>query len=851
MQFTRGLAIAQAPNLGSGRSGAGPIDYRQSPAFGWVQSLARCDIVASMKIEEEHGASASARALSPAGRRVERSVERVLTAAAARPRRALGALLVVTALLATGLPRLRFETGILDWLPEHHPNVRAFGRVLTKLDGLTNQELLWVELDEAKAERAGVATIHDPDAVRAQQELVDYVRARVPDIRHAFGLPHWFSLMHRVQSGDPEALRLPSSDLEFRLYWTILSSTLGEMIDPTLSEDERGTCVGLVLEGNPLGRLARDVGHAVAEAVESYKRDPDRRFDLFRDDLLLPVGLASGTAFIDRSLREDVFRILPLAIAFLIAALVVAFRRPFVAGAGIATVLLGVVWTYGLMGHLGVPLNIVNVALVPLVFGCGVDYAIHILNEYSHVRSRGLRREEVLRVTARTSGVGILLTTLTTVVGLLAITLADAPGMVQLGLFASFAMIVLTFLAVTFLPAVLSLRPPRDIPARFRESRLLGSLMIFFGRHRRVAFALFLGVTALFAALYGKPVYLMDVIEGNYRPDEPLYRVVERMKEEASGAFPEFVIVEGDLADPEVLAEVDALENRLLESEAFAGRVVGASYAAALGAHEILKLGAAAAIPAYLEAGGDLAKAVPSTRDAIRAALDAMTGDPAWRPVSDLFIDPSADIGLVILLVGEGWEGLDGARRLWKELEAAVAGIDRSDLRVSFLGYRTMSYLFVTHSLFWLRVLFFVSLVVALGLVGYLLRDRRAVVAVGALMLATGVWWLALLHLRGIYISVFLLFPLIFIVCIGSDYGLHLCWRLSRREPPERVYRTTGKAILFSAATDGGVFALFVLIRLVSASQVMEAVALAVLAVFVATTILVPAAYGAPPRGRG
>jgi len=785
------------------------------------------------------------RARSRAGRRVEQAVERLVGACAARPRITLAAILAVTLLAAGGLARLRFETGILDWLPEHHPNVRAFGRVLGRLDGLTNEELLWVELDPEKAARAGVHAIDDDAALRAQQELVDYVRARVPQIRHAFGLPRWFALVNRIaKGGAPEAYHLPETPLEFALYRRILGTAARAFLDPTISEDRTATYVGLVIEGNPLSQLARDVGHAVEEAVASYKRDPGRKYDLFRDEYLVPVGLASGTASIDRILREDVLRILPLAVAFLVASLLVAFRRPMLAAAGIAVVLLGVVWTYGIMGYLAIPLNIVNVALVPLVFGCGVDYAIHLLNEFAHHRARGMARGEVIRVAARTAGVGILLTTLTTVVGLLALTLSDAPGMVQLGVFAALGMAILTLLALTFLPAVLSVRPPRAAPVPFRESRWLGSVMLFLGRRRLLAFLIFAATTAAFAALYGKPVYLMDVIEGNYRPEDPLYRVVERMKRLASGAFPEFVIFEGDLAEPSAIAAVEAIERRLTESPGLEGRMVSATFADALGLFEVLEKGPGAAIPAYLATGGDLARAVPETRDGVRAALARMTEDPGWRPVSDFFIDPEATLGLLILLVGEGWEGLDGAERLWDELAGATASAPPG-LRVSFLGYRTMSYLFVTQSLAWLRILFVVSLAVSLGLVAVLLRDWRAILAIGALMVATGVWWLGLLHLRGIFISVFLLFPLVFIVCIGSDYGLHLSWRLARGDAPDRVYRTTGRAIFFSALTDGGVFALFVLIRLVAPSQVMEAVVLAVVAVFAATVIVIPAAFGA------
>jgi hypothetical protein len=202
-------------------------------------------------------------------------------------------------------------------------------------------------------------------------------------------------------------------------------------------------------------------------------------------------------------------------------------------------------------------------------------------------------------------------------------------------------------------------------------------------------------------------------------------------------------------------------------------------------------------------------------------------------------------MGLVILVLGSdgAFEGIDSAEALWKDMEA-IAATAPPHLRVSFFGYRTMSYLFVSYSLFWLRVLFAVSAAAVLALVALFVGDRKALLTVAALALSTGVLWTGLLHLRSIHVSIFLLFPLVFVVCVGSDFAVHLVWRLSRGESRPLVWRSTGRAIGLSAATTGLVFALFSNMRLVSAAQVMEAVALAVVAVLFATVLLVPAIYG-------
>lgn len=788
---------------------------------------------------------------------IERWIEAWVAACARRPGRTLVLVLLLTVFFAGGLLRIRFETGILDWLPTGHPNVAAFGRMLESLDGVTNQELLWVELDPDKAARAGVETIHDELAVRAQQELIDYVRDRVPRIEHAFGLPHWFALVHSAnRGGEAAAYRLPDSSFEFRLIWTALWQANRGLLSRTISEDMSGSYVGLVVSANPLTQLARRTGMEIEAAVSDYVADPQRRYDLFRDEYLRPIGLASGTATIDRILRRDVSRLLPLAAAAILAALILVFRRPALALAGIAQVVIGVVWTYGAMGYFGVPLNIVNVALVPLVFGCGVDYAIHLLNEYGQGRGRGASRLDGLRAAARASGVGIVLTTVTTAAGLLALVVADIPGIVQLGAVAAFGMTALALLSLTFLPALVALRPEREFPTGVPESAWIGGVMEWFARRRRLTYVLFVSITAAALFATGETSALLDPIRGNFRDDEPVMSAIHRMQESVGGAIPDFIIVEGDLADPRSIAAMTRFEERVEASDVLADQVEIGTWCDVLAVHSLFKNGSVGAVGGLIAAGGDPIQAIPDTRPEILAEMRAMNSAEPWRPLSSLFFDEEANLGVAIILVtGDAFDQLAGSRRLWDALAEVVAecnaemsgnGDAAAPLRFSFLGYRTMAHLFFTTSESWLRILFCVSLAVSVLLVALLLRDRRAVIAIGTLMLATGAWWMGLVRLCNLHLSVFLLFPLIFVISIGSDHGLHLCWRLSRGDRRRLVWRTTGRAICFSALTDGVVFALFVPVRLVSASQMMLAVVLAVVAVSAATLLLVPAAYGGP-----
>ena len=95
------------------------------------------------------------------------------------------------------------------------------------------------------------------------------------------------------------------------------------------------------------------------------------------------------------------------------------------------------------MGWFGTPLNIITFSLIPLVLGCGIDYAILVSFDALDRRGGGSSFEETLENVRRTSTMPILLTTLTTTAGLLALSLSNSLGIITLGLHGAFGMLAL------------------------------------------------------------------------------------------------------------------------------------------------------------------------------------------------------------------------------------------------------------------------------------------------------------------------------------------------------------------------------------------------------------------------
>lgn len=113
-------------------------------------------------------------------------------------------------------------------------------------------------------------------------------------------------------------------------------------------------------------------------------------------------------------------------------------------------VAIGSLWTLGLMGALDVPFNPANIMMLPLVVGIGVTNGIHILNRFAE--------EHDPSILARSTGKAVIVSALTTIAGFGSLMLAKHQGIQSLGVVMSTGVGMCMIAAVTFLPAVLTLR---------------------------------------------------------------------------------------------------------------------------------------------------------------------------------------------------------------------------------------------------------------------------------------------------------------------------------------------------------------------------------------------------------
>ena len=153
--------------------------------------------------------------------------------------------------------------------------------------------------------------------------------------------------------------------------------------------------------------------------------------------LVFGAGIISDE--ITSSMTDSLLIVGPLAIIFVLIALVVAYRDVLDILLGLFGIGAVLAWTFGFMGWTDIAFNQIFIAVPVLLIGLSIDYAIHIFMRHREERENG--GEGGPRGSMRTAlvGVGIALiyVTATTVIGFLSNLTSPVPPIREFGIVSS------------------------------------------------------------------------------------------------------------------------------------------------------------------------------------------------------------------------------------------------------------------------------------------------------------------------------------------------------------------------------------------------------------------------------
>jgi len=157
------------------------------------------------------------------------------------------------------------------------------------------------------------------------------------------------------------------------------------------------------------------------------------------------------------AILDNVVLVSLLGLLGILAVFIIGFQRVALPSLATVPLLMGVSWTLGLQGAFAPELNMLNLLFPVLLFGLGIDFAIHLISDYAERRAGGADIEDALVTTYETIVPGLVTGALTTACAFLILLLADLHALRALGFTAGVGVFMALVSMLVVLPALLAI----------------------------------------------------------------------------------------------------------------------------------------------------------------------------------------------------------------------------------------------------------------------------------------------------------------------------------------------------------------------------------------------------------
>jgi predicted RND superfamily exporter protein len=208
-----------------------------------------------------------------------------------------------------------------------------------------------------------------------------------------------------------------------------------------------------------LKALGEAEARAVSEEVERVAKSEANGDDVFLAGV--PVVDARGI----RSMLRDMLVLSPIAAVLCFGVFLLAFRSFWGAVLPVCALMIGLIWTIGLMSLLRWPVTLATLSLPTTLMAVGSSYIFHVLNQYRvSMSTLGPHHDAESEQTAWLEGLtfispAVIVSGTATMAGFGALASSTVPTARDMGIFEALGVLALLVLTVGFIPAALALLP--------------------------------------------------------------------------------------------------------------------------------------------------------------------------------------------------------------------------------------------------------------------------------------------------------------------------------------------------------------------------------------------------------
>jgi len=283
--------------------------------------------------------------------------------------------------------------------------------------------------------------MHDPEVLKTMLRAEAYMKES-PDIYSTQSIADLIAQMIGILEGTEE---IPDERAKIEQLWFLLDGQ--EYLQRFISED---LTEGVILYKftSSDNKSKKEFSDYMETFINEYSTEECR---------IQITGMPFVDLTMDKSLINSQFGSLSIAIVFVVI-IVGLILRSFKSGIYASIpIIASIVILFGLMGYIGISLNIATVLVASLTLGIGIDYSIHVITHFNHSYKRGGDVYRALRDVILISGKAIIINILSVAGGFLVLLFSEMVPLQYFGLLISISMIASGLGALTLLPVILIL----------------------------------------------------------------------------------------------------------------------------------------------------------------------------------------------------------------------------------------------------------------------------------------------------------------------------------------------------------------------------------------------------------
>ena len=245
----------------------------------------------------------------------------------------------------------------------------------------------------------------------------------------------------------------PLGTLEMGVLYTKIPNTIKtEIIDPYISIKDNEARISLRIIDSQENLRRNDL-------INKINYDLENKLGLEKNQFKL-----AGILILFNNLLQSLFKsqILTLGLVMIgiFAMFLVLFRNIKLSLIGVVPNFIAAFFILGIIGMLGIPLDMMTITIAAITIGIAVDNSIHYIYRFKEEFNNVRNYEQTLKICHSTVGAAILNTSITIVFGFSILVLSKFIPTIYFGLFTGLAMLLAMISVLTLLPSLILMIKP-------------------------------------------------------------------------------------------------------------------------------------------------------------------------------------------------------------------------------------------------------------------------------------------------------------------------------------------------------------------------------------------------------